>query len=101
MTKRVYVMQNATKQLHTVAIMACQMVGRVSSAIGGAWYVGMPMLLLVHAIGVVEVALGLGGQDVPCSRRGASLVASFVCGFAWIVFIMVSHGYGPDDQCDC
>ena len=80
-------------------IVANNFLGTVVSANGGAWYIGMPLLLLVYVVGALELAVGLGGHDVPYGRRAAALVASIVCGAAWLVFgfVMVNTGYG----CGC
>lgn len=78
-------------------------VGTVLSALGGAWYIGMPLLLLtVWGGGAVEVAVGLGSSDGgSVGWRAAALVLSIVCGAAWLLFVGLSSGHGAEAQCNC
>ena len=79
--------------------MLIRFLGLVNSVAGGAWYTGMPLLLLVYVVGALELAVGLGGRDVPCGRQAASFAASIMCGALWLAFgfVAVNTGYG----CGC
>lgn len=92
-------MQTVSKQGHTLAIVVIRFLSVLNSATGGPWYAGVPLLVIVYVVGALELAVGLGGRDVPCGQKAASFAASIVCGAVWLAvgFAAVNTGFG----CGC